>query len=166
MLNPQNTILFIPFYPFRIHTVPHPFFVAMYNYHPLRLAKSNIPKQNFSLGVNDICDGSPSRIRIVRRISLGITTLPRSSIRLTIPVAFIYKFLLLILFLTLLVSAGGYFLCEFCFRGILAGLEKSKTSLHRLFDPTSPISIIPLRVPASGSTAARAALTASPATWT
>ncbi len=33
-------------------------------------------------------DGSPSRIRIVRRISLGMTTLPRSSIRLTIPVAF------------------------------------------------------------------------------
>ena len=31
----------------------------------------------------------PSRIRIVLRISLGITTLPKSSIRLTIPVAFI-----------------------------------------------------------------------------
>ena len=60
----------------------------MYNYQPLRLAKSNILKQNFSLGVNVICDGSPSRIRIVLRISLGITTLPRSSILLTIPVAF------------------------------------------------------------------------------
>ena len=33
----------------------------------------------------------PSRIRIVRRISFGITTLPKSSILLTIPVAFIYK---------------------------------------------------------------------------
>ena len=32
----------------------------------------------------------PSRIRIVLRISLGITTLPKSSILLTIPVAFIY----------------------------------------------------------------------------
>ena len=28
--------------------------LTMYNYQPLRLAKSNIPKQNFSLGVNDI----------------------------------------------------------------------------------------------------------------
>ena len=33
--------------------------------------------------------GSPSRILMVRRISLGMTTLPRSSMRLTIPVAFI-----------------------------------------------------------------------------
>lgn len=62
----------------------------MYNYQPLRLAKSNIQKQNFSLGVNVIRDGSPSRIRIVLLISLGITTLPRSSILLTIPVAFIF----------------------------------------------------------------------------
>ena len=57
----------------------HRFFVTMYSYHPRLLAKSNIPKQNFSLGVNDICDGSPSRIRRVRRISLGMTTRPRSS---------------------------------------------------------------------------------------
>src|SRR5699024_10883405 len=34
--------------------------------------------------------GSPSRIRSVRRISLGTTTLPRSSILLTIPVAFMF----------------------------------------------------------------------------
>ena len=39
--------------------------------------------------VNDVSDGSPSRIRIVLRISFGMTTRPRSSIRLTIPVAFI-----------------------------------------------------------------------------
>ena len=45
--------------------------------------------QNLNSCVNDICKGSPSRIRIVRLISFGITTLPRSSIRLTIPVAFI-----------------------------------------------------------------------------
>ena len=38
---------------------------------------------------NVVCNGSPSRIRIVRLISLGITTRPRSSIRRTIPVAFI-----------------------------------------------------------------------------
>ena len=42
--------------------------------------------------VNEFSDGSPSRIRIVLRISFGITTLPRSSIRLTIPVAFIKIF--------------------------------------------------------------------------
>jgi len=63
-------------------------------YHPRRLASSNIPKQNLSHGVNNICDGSPSRIRMVRRISLGMTILPRSSILRTIPVAFIYTFLL------------------------------------------------------------------------
>ena len=43
------------------------------------------------MGVNVICAGSPSRIRIVRRISFGITTRPRSSIRLTIPVAFMFR---------------------------------------------------------------------------
>ena len=40
--------------------------------------------------VNVISVGSPSRIRIVLLISLGMTTRPRSSMRLTIPVAFIY----------------------------------------------------------------------------
>jgi hypothetical protein len=39
--------------------------------------------------VNVIYSGSPSFMRKVRRISLGITTLPNSSIRLTMPVAFI-----------------------------------------------------------------------------
>ena len=48
-----------------------------------------IAKQNRSIGVNELSGGSPSRIRIVRRISFGITTRPRSSILLTIPVAFI-----------------------------------------------------------------------------
>lgn len=89
VLKAQEIIGFLSFYPFRIHTVWHGFFVTMYNYHPLRLAKSNIPKQNFSHGVNVVCDGSPSRMRRVRRISFGMTTRPRSSIRLTIPVAFI-----------------------------------------------------------------------------
>ena len=45
--------------------------------------------------VVNIQEVSPSRIRITRRISLGITTRPKSSILLTIPVAFmIYKILL------------------------------------------------------------------------
>ena len=56
--------------------------------------RSSMAKQNLSHRANVVSDGSPSRIRIVRRISLGMTTLPRSSILLTIPVAFIYFFLL------------------------------------------------------------------------
>ena len=57
-------------------------------------AVQSVPKRKdktFSVCV--INDGSPSRILIVLLISLGMTTLPRSSILLTIPVAFIYKFL-------------------------------------------------------------------------
>ena len=46
--------------------------------------------QNLSIGVNVVCEGSPSRIFKVLLISLGITILPRSSTRLTIPVAFIF----------------------------------------------------------------------------
>lgn len=38
---------------------------------------------------NVIYNGSPSRMRMVRLISFGMTTRPRSSMRLTIPVAFI-----------------------------------------------------------------------------
>ena len=40
-------------------------------------------------GVNIISSGSPSQIRMVLRISLGMTTRPKSSMRRTIPVAFI-----------------------------------------------------------------------------
>ena len=67
------------------------FFVAVYSYQPRRFANSSIPKQKRSHGVNAVCDGSPSRMRRVRRISLGMTTRPRSSIRRTIPVAFIRR---------------------------------------------------------------------------
>lgn len=65
-------------------------FVTMYYSHPRRLARSPIAKQNLSHRANVICDGSPSRIRRVRRISFGMTIRPRSSMRLTMPVAFIY----------------------------------------------------------------------------
>ena len=68
--------------------------VTMYYSHPFRLAKSSIAAQNRSHRANVICDGSPSRMRMVRRISLGMTTRPRSSIRRTIPVAFIFGKLL------------------------------------------------------------------------
>ena len=53
-----------------------------------------IATQNRSIGVNVVSRGSPSRIRMVLLISFGITTLPKSSILRTIPVAFIYTFLL------------------------------------------------------------------------
>ena len=56
---------------------------------PHLFTRSSIAKQNLSHGANVICDGSPSRMRMVRRISLGMTTRPRSSMRRTIPVAFI-----------------------------------------------------------------------------
>ena len=54
-----------------------------------RFSSSSIAAQQESNRVHVVCNGSPSRIRMVRRISLGMTTLPRSSILLTIPVAFI-----------------------------------------------------------------------------
>ena len=63
----------------RIPTAKTYHFVTMYYSHPRRLARSSIAKQNLSHRANVICDGSPSRIRRVRRISLGITTRPRSS---------------------------------------------------------------------------------------
>ena len=56
-----------------------------------------IAYKNRVTGVNDVSVGSPSRIRIVLLISFGMTTLPRSSILLTIPVAFIYNKNLLVL---------------------------------------------------------------------
>ena len=62
---------------------------------PFNLSANRI---SLSACVIVVSKGSPSRIRIVLLISLGITTLPRSSILLTIPVAFIvfvpfkYKF--------------------------------------------------------------------------
>ena len=80
--------------------------VTMYNYHPWRLAKSNILKQYFSHGVNVVCDGSPSRILRVLRISLGMTILPRSSTRRTMPVAFI-SFPLLAVNSTVVLFAGN-----------------------------------------------------------
>ena len=57
--------------------------------HPILLSNPIIPAQNLSHCSNVISNGSPSRIRIVRLISLGMTTRPRSSMRRTIPVAFI-----------------------------------------------------------------------------
>ena len=51
----------------------------LYHHHPALFAKSLIAKQNRSHAFPVICDGSPSRILSVLRISLGMTTLPSSS---------------------------------------------------------------------------------------
>ena len=105
---------FFTFHPSRIPTVEACSFVTMYYFHPCLLAKSPIAKQNCSHRANVVCDGSPSRIRRVRRISLGMTILPRSSIRRTIPVAFIsFSSTLCVLNITLLLSAKNGDLCEF-----------------------------------------------------
>jgi len=53
------------------------------------LTKLCIAIQNLSIGVNVVSKGSPSRIFKVLLISFGITILPRSSTRRTMPVAFI-----------------------------------------------------------------------------
>ena len=108
-------------------------FVTMYYFHPFRFARSSIAKQNLSHRVNDVCNGSPSRIRIVRRISLGITTLPRSSMRLTIPVAFI-SLVLRIFVVQSLFSAIEQKLCrkKICVFFISIPLQKlfRRRSLH------------------------------------
>ena len=54
----------------------------------VEIKKDNLHR---TLSANVVYNGSPSRILIVRRISFGITILPRSSILRTMPVAFIYK---------------------------------------------------------------------------
>lgn len=102
----DRTHNFHRFNPFWIYTVHPHISVDMYYSHPLLLANSHIAHTNLSDCFHVINDGSPSRIRRVRRISLGMTTRPRSSIRLTIPVAFIEWISLTHLFLALLLFAG------------------------------------------------------------
>lgn len=84
--------MYLRAHPLRICTVRAGGFVIMYYSNPIRLANSNKAIQNSCQFFNVICDGSPSRIRRVRRISFGITTRPRSSILRTIPVAFMVLF--------------------------------------------------------------------------
>ena len=48
-----------------------------------------IAQQKRSIGVNVVREGSPSRMRRVLLISLGMVLLPKSSTLLTMPVAFI-----------------------------------------------------------------------------
>ena len=107
--------------------------------HPILLSSPIIPAQNLSHCSNFISNGSPSRIRIVRLISLGMTTRPRSSMRRTIPVAFILDSsrigreqpgqYIVMLWKTWIVSAEAGKVCRF-----LAGFEWQRISfflLHR-----------------------------------
>ncbi len=55
--------------------------------HPARFPSSSMAAQNRSHGFHVVSNRSPSRIRSVRLISLGMTTRPSSSILRTIPVA-------------------------------------------------------------------------------
>ena len=88
-------------------------------------------KQKVCHGVHVICDGSPSRIRRVRRISFGMTILPRSSIRRTIPVAFIsFSSTLCVLNITLLLSANNGDLCVFC-RWKKIEEQRKKTTIRK-----------------------------------
>ena len=68
----------------------------MFSYEKVLLSRFPTAQANLSLAVNDVNSGSPSRIRSVLRISLGMTILPRSSTRRTIPVAFIFIPLLVV----------------------------------------------------------------------
>lgn len=92
MVADDHRAAFYFLFPFRIPTVSPLLVAPMYPYHPRRLAKSNIEKQNTSHRVNDVSNGSPSRMRRVLLISFGMTILPRSSTRRTMPVAFIILF--------------------------------------------------------------------------
>lgn len=69
--------------PFKPPTVP-PFLPSS---HPARFPSSSMAAQNRSHGFHVVSNRSPSRIRSVRLISLGMTTRPSSSILRTIPVA-------------------------------------------------------------------------------
>ena len=76
--------------PSRIHTVKLTNSRRYVPFQRFLFDKSSIAKLKICYGGTVVCDGSPSRNRKVRRISLGMTILPRSSTPRTMPVAFIY----------------------------------------------------------------------------
>ena len=68
----------------------------LYIHFPMyRSFADSTPKQNTKSCVNVFSEGSPSRSRIVLRISFGMTALPKSSILRTKPVAFILCLLII-----------------------------------------------------------------------
>ena len=77
---PSNALHPAPFNPPSAPPVP-------FAPHPARFPNSSMAAQNRSHGFHVVSNRSPSRIRSVRLISLGMTTRPSSSILRTIPVA-------------------------------------------------------------------------------
>lgn len=77
---PSNALHPTPFKPPSAPPIP-------FAPHPARLPNSSMAAQNRSHGFHVVSNRSPSRIRSVRRISLGMTTRPNSSILRTMPVA-------------------------------------------------------------------------------
>lgn len=95
-----------------IHRRGH-FFRHSSQFKPILFDSSSIANMNLFSDVNVVCDGSPSRIRMVLLISFGITTRPRSSIRLTIPVAFIKASNGKIVWFTPIIGDSAYFYPSF-----------------------------------------------------
>ena len=81
------------------------------------LSRFPTAQANLSFNVNDVNSGSPSRILRVLLISFGMTILPRSSTRRTMPVAFI-SFPLLAVNSTVVLFAGNGGLCGLSFRTV------------------------------------------------
>ena len=69
----------------------------MFFYEKVLLSRFPTAQANLSLAANVVNSGSPSRILRVLRISFGMTILPKSSTRRTMPVAFIFLPLLVVI---------------------------------------------------------------------
>ena len=111
------------------------------NYLIARFTTLCLAQQNLSNGVNVVSEGAPSLIFKVLLISLGITILPRSSTRLTIPVAFIFSNLLtFIYFRTIPVAILGALVAD----GAAASLADRGHSLRSLYLPSGSAPIAPL----------------------
>ena len=81
----------------------------MFSYEKVLFSRLPIAQANLSFTVNDVNSGSPSRMRRVLLISFGMTILPKSSTRRTMPVAFIVFPLLVQLFQWYCLQEMGYY---------------------------------------------------------
>ena len=84
---PPNALHPTPFKRPSSHTFQTTFRSVLSTLTPARFPNSSMAAQNRSHGFHVVSNRSPSRIRSVRLISLGMTTRPSSSILRTIPVA-------------------------------------------------------------------------------
>ena len=104
----------------------------MFSYEKVLLSRLPTAQANLSFTVNDVNNGSPSRIRRVLRISFGMTILPKSSTRRTMPVAFIS-------FPLLVVNSSGS-VCRFwgIMREPVFKVKRQGIPRLRHFNPCSP----------------------------